>query len=483
MNPLATLVRSSATRALAGVVGDRRGSLTLAEAVGRAEEVAREIARSSGRADPVVAVLLPSSVDAVTHLLAAILGNHTVSFLDPSAGQRTDTAVDAVDPDVVVDGTGIHARRPRSRPRPPLPGGAGYVAMSSGTTGGGPKGVLTTWECLADFVPHGVAALHVDPGSRWAEPNHPSYDLAITNWLVALGAGASLQVSGALTDRLRPLGFAARTGATHVRLAPGYIDLAAAEAQRGTPCRIRVWGSGGDRLSNAQAHRVLGLGVRALVNTYGTSETAGFASAATYRTLDEVHALDGAVSVGRGRLGPWRLQLLPGELPGTDSHVITVHSPHVGQGYIFGGQDQDYPRWEPGRVVTGDLGTEVDGDLFCFGRLGRMVKRSASFVNLDDIDVALRDLLGLVTYTVHTREGSLVTLVEGDPRSLSGIREGLATVVAPGLLPDEFVPVSVLPRLGNGKADQAGALLLAGRTLAQVRGHGAGAAVLGHLGA
>lgn len=468
MNALAELVRSSAVRAGWATVADRRASLGLDDAVRRGEEIAREVARTSGRADPVVTVLLPSSVEAVTHLLAAILGDYTVSFLDPSSGRRTDMVVDAVDPDVLVDAAGIHARRPRSRAPSQVSPAAGYVAMSSGSTGAGPKGVLTTWECLADFVPHGVSALEVDARSRWAEPNHPSFDLAITNWLVALGAGASLHVSGALTDRLRPLGFAARTAATHVRLAPSYIDLAAAEAQRGTRSDLRVWGSGGDRLSEAQASRVLDLGVATLVNTYGTSETAGFSSAATYGSPDELEALNGAVSVGSGRLGPWRLELVPEELWGTECHVISVHSPHVGDGYLFGGQGQDYPRWELGRVVTGDLGVQANDHLFCFGRAGRLVKRSASFVNLDDVDVALRDLRGLATYTVATRGGSLVTLVEGHRHALSGVREDLATRVAPGVLPDAILPVPVLPRLGNGKADQAGALLLAERALGQI---------------
>jgi acyl-CoA synthetase (AMP-forming)/AMP-acid ligase II len=468
MNPLAELVRTSAAGARGATVADRRSSLALDDAVRRGEEIAGELQRLSGRSDPVVTVLLPSSLEAVTQLLAAILGDYTVSFLDPSSGQRKDAVVDAVDPDVVVDATGVNLRRPRSQPRRQVAGAAGYVAMSSGTTGAGPKGVLTTWECLADFVPHGAAALNMEAGSRWAEPNHPSYDLAITNWLIALGAGATLHVSGALTDRLRPLGFAARCGATHVRLAPGYIDLASAEAHRGVRSEIRVWGSGGDRLSETQAHRVLDLGVTTLVNTYGTSETAGFASAAAYGSADELDALNGAVSVGSGQLGPWRLELVPEQLWGTEGHVITVHSPHVGDGYLFGGHEQDYPRWELGRVVTGDLGVHDDGNLFCFGRAGRLVKRSASFVNLDDVDLALRELHGLATYTVATRGGSLVTLIEGHLDARSVIREELAMLVAPGVIPDAIVPVPVLPRLGNGKADQAGALRLAERALGQL---------------
>lgn len=463
MNPLADLVGSAAARARGSVVADRRDGVLLFDAVRRAAEAALDVGRAASRQVPVVAVVLPTSVDAVTHLLAAILGNHTVSFHDPADMPRTDAALAAIDPDVVINRAGIHRRRGRLAQH----WAPGYVAMSSGSTGGVPKGVLTTWQCLADFAPHGGGALQLDQSSRWAEPNHPTYDLAITNWVMALAAGASLHVSGALIDRLRPLGLTARTGATHVRLAPRYVDLAVAERERDTPCGVRVWGSGGDRLSAVQAARVLELGVSALVNTYGTSETAGFASAASYGSVDELSTAEGVVSIGDGRLGPWRVELDREVIEGTASDVLIVRSPHLGAGYLFGGQGHAYPRWEPGRVVTGDLGRQVGSDLFCFGRAGRLVKRNASFVNLDTVDVALRDHRGLASYTVATRGGALVTLVESEHHGMADVREELTSIIPPDVLPDELVWVHRLPRLGNGKPDQAGALAIAESALGQ----------------
>jgi acyl-coenzyme A synthetase/AMP-(fatty) acid ligase len=466
MNALAGLVRSAA-RASGAVVADGRTSSPTREVVRQAETVAREVALLAKRPRPVVAVVLPASTGAVTHLLAAIIGDHTVCFVDPADRARADRVLGALKPDVVVDAEGTRAQPPGSREWSDS-GSAGYVAMSSGTTGGGPKGVLTTWECLADFAPHGIAALDIAPASSWAEPNHPAYDLALTNWLLALAAGASLHVSASLADRVRPLAFLSRREATHVRLAPGYVDLAASEAARGAPCAVRVWGSGGDRLAPDRAATVLGLGQITLVNTYGTSETAGFASAAAYTRADDLRAQDGSVSAGIGRLGPWRAELVAEELWGTGSSVVAVHSPHVGSGYLFGGSSEDHPRWERGRVVTGDLGVFADGDLFCLGRVGRLVKRSASFVNLDDVDAVLRDVRGIASFTVATRGGSLVTLLEGGPHALPEVREDLASRVAPAVLPDRLVPVRTLPRLGNGKTDHAGALWLAERALEQV---------------
>lgn len=467
MTALADLVRSASARSADAVVADARTASPTADVLREAEEVARELALAGERQRAVVAVVLPASVEAVTHLLAAVLADHVVCFLDPADRRRADAVLNAFGPDVVVDRDGLHPQPPGRR----RPAGArgGYVAMSSGSTGGGPKGVLTTWACLADFAPHGAAALDVGPGAAWAEPNHPSYDLALTNWLVALTSGASLHVSGSLADRVRPLAFVQRRGATHVRLAPGYIDLAAAEAARGTPCGVRVWGSGGDRLTPERAVSVLGsLGAHTLVNTYGTSETAGFASAAAYASVEDLLVQDGSVSVGSGRLGPWHVELVADDVWGTGSDVIAVHSPHVGSDYLFGGGGHAYPRWEPGRVVTGDRGVVVDGGLFCLGRVGRLVKRSAGFVNLDDVDTVLRGVRGVDSFTVATRAGLLVTLVEGGTHPLDAVREELASRLSPAVLPDWFVPVVRLPRLGNGKADHAGALELAERALEAV---------------
>lgn len=456
-------MRDATARAPNSVVADRRSTVRLGDAVRLAEEVAQETRRVVDRPDPVVVVALPSSTDAVVQVLAAVLGAYTLCILDPSGPEvRLDAVVAALDPDLVVSPDGVRilsALRETSLP-------PGYVAMSSGSTGGSPKAVLSTWDCLGDFAPHGVATLQLDRTSRWAEPSHPGYDLAMTNWLLALASGSSLHVTGALADRLRPLGFAARVGATHVRVAPRFVELAAGEHERGVTASIRVWGSGGDRLSRGHAERVLGMGIPILVNTYGTSETAGFASAATFTGATEIPVQHGSVSVGSGQVGPWRTELVPETVDAEHTELLVVSSPHVGAGYLFGGEDQVYPRWESGTVVTGDLGASSGDGLFCLGRAGRLVKRSATFVNLDDIDLVLREDRGLDTYTVATRGGELVTLVAGPAATpLDALREMLAVRVSPDMLPDALVPVAALPMLGNGKVDQAGAVRLAERSL------------------
>ncbi|HEY9354357.1 MAG TPA: AMP-binding protein, partial [Nocardioides sp.] len=260
MNPLAERIRSVRTRPRSqAVIADRRTSVGADGLVGAAEELRLALVTAAGVPRPLVAVSLPLSTDAVVALVAAILGDLSVCFVDPSAAEEhRRTLLQALHPDVVLDRSGIRAVASSSS-RSGLE--AGYVAMSSGSTGGGPKGVLSSWAGIDAFVPHGADALDLDASSVWAEVSHLSYDLAMTNLLVALAAGSSLHLSGSLGDRLRPLGFSARVEATHLRLAPRFIDLAANERGAGSPRTLRVWGSGGDRLSAADAQRVFDLGV------------------------------------------------------------------------------------------------------------------------------------------------------------------------------------------------------------------------------
>jgi non-ribosomal peptide synthetase component F len=457
MNPLAELIRSVRSSPSANATtSDRRSSLNNADLLAQAGEAAAAAREESGRSTPTVAVVLPLSTEAVVWLLAAIDGDFSLCFLDPAAPESRRTSVlQAMGPDVVVDATGL--RRASWDRRSSRASAPGYVAMSSGTTGGGPKGVLSSWANIAAFTPHGAEALELDVSATWGEVSHPSYDLAMTNLLIALAAGCSIHVSSSLGDRLRPLGFTEKAGATHLRLAPRFIDLAVSEGRGVGTSSLRVWGSGGDRLPADSARQVFDLGIPALVNTYGTSETIGFASFARV-TSDELQEVRGTVTIGKGSVGPWRAGLRE---VGTDS-MLAIESAHLPSGYLFGGAPDGYPRWEAaGHVLTGDLGQRVGDDLYCLGRLGRRVKRSASFVDLDEIDATVRESSSLTSFTVATSSGDLVSLVEGSGSVVDELRRLLPTRLRPDLLPDLLVPVRQLPRLGNGKIDQAGSQRLA----------------------
>jgi acyl-CoA synthetase (AMP-forming)/AMP-acid ligase II len=484
VNALAGRIAAASAGRHVLAVSDGRTGLTGVELAEAASEAARRVVAASRRGSPVVAVSLPLSVDLVTHLVAAVTGGFCVCVLDPSASADHRAAVVAsLAPDVVVDAEGVRAVTPTTATPSPVPDDrttAGYIAMSSGSTGGGPKAVLSSWDSVGQFVADGAQALELDSGSVWAEASHLAYDMAITNALVALACGATLQVSPSLGDRLRPLRFTDRVGATHLRVAPRFVDLAVAE-QRRAPEGLRVWASGGDRLQAGQVEALLGLGVPTVVNTYGTSETIGFASIARFTGSAPVPSHRGVAPIGTGRVGGWSVELAPsvevaGPAPSVEvaepgpqpapardaappargddvvPELLAIRSAHLPGGLLFGSSAGEYPAWRDGHVITGDLGVQVDGSFFCLGRSGRRVKRHGLFVNLDDVDAQVRDHTGMPSFTVLTAEGRLVTLVESTD-GVDAIRGSLSSVLSPDLLPDLVVGVRQVPRLANGKVD------------------------------
>lgn len=466
MNAFAEVVLSArANRSHRLAVADGRGALTHADLVAAARVEAATIRRAVARPSPVVAICLPLSTDSVVSLLAAILGDYSLCFLDPSAtADRRDAVLAALRPDLTKDSQGVRLSAPHVDPA--AISEPGYVARSSGSTGLGPKGVLASWSAVAAFAPAGAEALEVDHGAVWAEISHPAYDMAMTNLLVALASGAAIHLSSALGDQLRPLRFIDRVAATHVRLAPRFIELANAERRPLGGLPLRVWGSGGDRLLVAHADRVFAFGIPTVINTYGTSETVGFASSARLVASSSVPSLRGCAPIGRGRVGRWRTRLVDSEA----GHMLSVSSPHLPDGYLFG-VASDYPRWaDAGTVLTGDIGAQVDGDLFCLGRTGRRVKRRGSFVELDEIDMVLRGARAVASFTVATLSGDLLSMVEGDDAQIAGLRRELATSLRPESVPDEVVAVERLPRLANGKIDQSAASALAESLLPGGRG-------------
>jgi acyl-coenzyme A synthetase/AMP-(fatty) acid ligase len=411
-----------------------------------------------------VAVVLPLSVDAVVLLVAGILGDFSVVFLDPEADPGRRAAIlAAVAPDVLVDASGArHCGSPDQAVAARQELSPGYVAMSSGSLGGAPKGVLSSWDSVSAFVEHGAAALQLGPHDTWAETSHPSYDMAMTNLLLVLASGARLRLSSALGDRLRPLRHVDRVGATHVRVAPRFIDLAAAERRDAPVGTLRVWASGGDRLYASQVEALFALGVPNVVNTYGTSESLGFASAAVFRAGAEVPAVNGAATIGCGRVGPWRVEIAVVE----GAEMLAVRTPHLPGPYLFGEASGGFPSWVAEDVVlTGDTGTSDRSMLFCTGRAGRQVKRHGRFVDLDHVDTALRAHHRVASFTTVSATGELVCLVEAGSEALAVLEKSLPSVLAPDVLPNRLVPVERLPRLGNGKIDHGQAKTLVAQAL------------------
>jgi acyl-CoA synthetase (AMP-forming)/AMP-acid ligase II len=196
-------------------------------------------------------------------------------------------------------------------------------------------------------------------------------------------------------------------------------------------------------------------GAPVVVNTYGTSETMGFASAARLPSGADVAEHRGVVTVGSGMVGDWSVRLAGHE---RDS-MLVLSSPALPAGYLFGGvADGGYPQWLSSHsVLTGDLGAVESGEYFCLGRTGRSVKRNGLFVDLDEVDRVIDEHLGVATHTVLTRGGELLALVE-TPADVDELGQQLAGLLTPERRPERLLVVDQIPRMANGKVDLARAV-------------------------
>jgi acyl-CoA synthetase (AMP-forming)/AMP-acid ligase II len=200
-----------------------------------------------------------------------------------------------------------------------------------------------------------------------------------------------------------------------------------------------------------------------VVNTYGTSESLGFASSAVFRAGADVPAVNGAATIGRGRVGPWRVEVAMAE----GAEMLAVRTPHLPGPYLFGEASGGFPSWVAEDVLlTGDTGTAERSLLFCTGRAGRKVKRHGRFVDLDRVDTAVRAHHRVASFTTVSAAGELVCLVEAGGEALADLEASLPAVLTPDVLPSRLVPVARLPRLGNGKIDHGQAKVLVAQALA-----------------
>jgi acyl-CoA synthetase (AMP-forming)/AMP-acid ligase II len=142
--------------------------------------------------------------------------------------------------------------------------------------------------------------------------------------------------------------------------------------------------------------------------------------------------------------------------------MLAVRTPYLPQAYLFGEASGGYPAWmSADTLLTGDIGSLADGHLYCLGRAGRHVKRRGRFVDLDHVDATIRSRHDVASFTVLTAAGELLSLVEVRSEHVDVLSAALPRALPPDVLPDRLLPVTKLPRLGNGKIDQAGAASLA----------------------
>ncbi|MFK4098780.1 amino acid adenylation domain-containing protein [Streptomyces sp. NPDC019531] len=453
-------------------------SLTYAQLLGAARDIARRLtARGTGRGD-VVAVALPRGIEAVTAILGVLLSGAAYCPLDPRApADRTARLLADAAPVLVLTTADRAPDFPDQAVLPldhpdPEPTGApssaprltdlAYVLHTSGSTGR-PKGVAVGHAALAHFVAaatHRYGLRREDRVLQFA-PLH--FDASVEEIFLTLCAGATLVIrSDDMTESVpRFLDACARLRVSVLDLPTAYwheLAYAVSTGAAALPEGVRTVVIGGEAALPERVERwrkAVGTSV-ALLNTYGPTE------ATVVATVADLHAPE--LTAGDVPIG------LP--LPGTRAAVAD------GELYLLGptladGYRPDVPdnaRFAPLAVLpdaprayrTGDLvRIGEDGQLRHLGRADTEFKISGHRVQPAEVESALLGHPRIREAAVvgqilpdGTRRLAAHLVTEAPAPPAAEIRERLRALLPAAMIPSAIELVDRLPRTGSGKIDR-----------------------------
>ncbi|MFC7862562.1 amino acid adenylation domain-containing protein [Streptomyces murinus] len=490
--PVLSLIADHAARRGGAVAVEHAGAtLTYAQLLGAARDIAREIAgRGVGKGDLVV-VALPRGTYAVTALLGVLLSGAAYCPLDPGApADRTARLLADAAPAFVLT-TGDHTAGFMAHPEHPVllldgpdtgPGTTGtpsapalapeptdlaYVLHTSGSTGR-PKGVAVGHAALAHFVAAATHRYGLRRKDRVLQFAPPHFDASVEEIFLTLCAGATLVVrTDDMTDSVPGfLDACARLRVSVLDLPTAYWHELAHAVSTGTaalPEGVRTVVIGGEPALPERVERwreSVGTSVT-LLNTYGPTEAT---VVATVADLSAPGLAAGDVPIG-----------LP--LPGTRAAVVDgelyLLGPTLADGYR--GDLPDGARFAPLTVLadaprayrTGDLvRIGADGQLRHLGRADAEFKISGHRVQPAEVENALLAHSGIREAAVAGQvlpDGTrrLVAHVvapavaEAPAPSAAEIRDHLRARLPAAMVPSAVEVVDRLPRTGSGKIDRA----------------------------
>ena len=458
-------------------------SLTFAELVARANQLARYLRRRGVGAESRVGLCLDRSPDLLVAVLGVIAAGAAYVPLDPGQPiERRQLILEDAGLSLWLDGELLaeEAAEIAGESAAPMPSGAApdalaYVIFTSGSSGR-PKGVMVTHRGLCHYLCW-AARTYAAPGAAGALLHGPiGFDLAVTSLFVPLLLGQPVVLvpeSEGVEALAAALGERRQSPLAFVKLTPSHARALAFE--------IAVDG----RLGTASASLILGgealLGEdlapwresapeTAIWNEYGPTEAVVGCSAWTARAGA---VPPGPVPIGRPIAGA-RLLLLDAFLepvaPGTPGE-IWIGGSGLARGYL-GQPGQTADRFRPDPFAhqagsrlyrTGDLARwREDRALEYLGRSDDQVKINGYRVEPAEIEAVLAGHPGVRQAAVAATGGAgeirlVAFVVARDPAADpggEGLRAWLADRLPPYMVPGRIVLRARLPATDNGKLDR-----------------------------
>ncbi|EPH45403.1 putative Linear gramicidin synthase subunit C [Streptomyces aurantiacus JA 4570] len=473
---------------------------TYAEVDRAANRLAHRLIGQGVGPERIVALALPRARESVVAQLAVAKAGGAFLPVDPNypAPRREFMVRDADATLVLDDAADVWVQEgPDSAPTDAdrtaalTPAHPAYVIYTSGSTGT-PKGVVVPHHGLAGFAAAAVEQYAVGPGDRVLQFASPSFDASVLELCSALLSGATLVTGeeGPLVgERLAEA--LAEQRVSHTLIPPAALATVAPGTAGALP-DLRTLIVGAEACPPDLVERWAP--GRRMINSYGPTE-------ATVVATWTGPLSPGAAAPPIGRpAGATRLYVLDAALcpvPRGVTGELYVAGPGLARGYLnrpgltaqrfladpFGGPGERMYR-------TGDLVLwGADGQLRFTGRADDQVKLRGFRIEPGEIESALRGspqvrdaavvvraapraddpgdaaddtesgaeaTAGRTAAAEHGRLVAYVVPADPDPESLSlaDLRDHLAGLLPPHMVPSVFVPLDRLPLTPNGKTDR-----------------------------
>ncbi|GGV66730.1 hypothetical protein GCM10010277_74690 [Streptomyces longisporoflavus] len=453
-------------------------SLTYRELDVRSNKLAHWLVDNGVRAESLVAVCLPRTVNLMVALLAVLKSGGAYVPVDPSHPRsRIDYVLKQAKPALVLDAETLAgadcSAYPDTAPQVTVrPDNTQYVIYTSGSTGI-PKGVTIPRGAVANFLASTQRRFPLAPGERMLFSTTVSFDMANTELYLPFVSGATMVMAtkDTVTDPSAALEFIHRHEISAVQATPAFWQmLLTHEPDAAKDLRIMTGAEPVPaRLAETLAEQAVEVG-----NWYGPTETT------TWSTMAPIKA-GGGVAIGTP-VGNTQVYVL-------DARLRPVPRGVVGELYIGGaGMARGYqgqPELTAERFVASPFGTGGarmyrTGDLVRWNRNGQLeyvartdfqVKIRGFRIELGEIEHVLAGHPGVAQATVLVREnkdgdkrivGYVVPAADAGSDAaqetaplLDELTEHLRGRLPEYMVPSELIPLTEIPLTPNGKLDRA----------------------------
>lgn len=453
-------------------------SLSYAQLIAGAAEIAQRLQHAGVAAGMGVALQLPRSIHLVQAMLAVFQLQAVALVLAVDLpGQRRELLLQDAQPVAIVKlgdnaqaegGENVQIARldQASEPRQ-FPAGCAYILYTSGSSGT-PKGVLVGHAALLNLCMTHIENFSLNPTSVGASLAPPSFDAWLAEiWPLLLAGARVVLLSDAERDNTAQLAASLQQHAvSHICFSTGLFEMLM-EIGFAWPNSLRTVLTGGDRLGAVRLPRSFSA---QLYNMYGPTETT--VDALMYQVPLSIEAeLLFAAAPPLGRPIANAVVRIMNIENNQDRQENLLAAPGAlgelwigGAGIAFGYLER--PELTAERFVelagtrfyrSGDLARwNASGQIEFLGRQDDEVKIRGFRVNLGEIEACLQRFTGVAQAAARAHQGSVFAYVTGEAElSISALQEHIRRQLPDYMCPSIVLQLAALPLTAQGKVARA----------------------------